>query len=51
MANATPIGLQRSLGMMVNYVYDPTQLETNHEALVNAGRIAASPEVLALRNG
>jgi malonyl-CoA decarboxylase len=48
MANATPIGLQRSLGMMVNYVYDPTQLETNHEALVNAGRIAASAEVRAL---
>lgn len=50
MANATPIGLQRSLGMMVNYVYDPAELETNHEALVNAGRIAASPEVQALRN-
>ena len=51
MANSTPVGLDRSLGMMVNYLYDPAELESNHEALVNAATIAASPEVLALRNG
>ncbi|MEM9034956.1 MAG: malonyl-CoA decarboxylase family protein [Actinomycetota bacterium] len=50
MANSTAVGLDRSLGMMVNYLYDPAELEANHEALVNAATIAASPEVLALRN-
>ncbi|MEM8903532.1 MAG: malonyl-CoA decarboxylase [Actinomycetota bacterium] len=51
MANATPVGLDRSLGMMVNYLYEPDQLETNHEALVNAGQIARSPAVQDLLDG
>ncbi len=48
MANPTAVGLDRSLGMMVNYLYDPEHLETNHEALVNAGQIARSDRVQAL---
>ncbi|MEO1061861.1 MAG: malonyl-CoA decarboxylase [Actinomycetota bacterium] len=51
MANATPVGLERSLGMMVNYVYDPAELEHNHEALVNAGQIAASSGIRRLLVG
>ncbi len=48
MANATSVGLDRSLGMMVNYLYEPDELETNHEALVNAGQIAASERIRRL---
>ncbi len=48
MANTTPVGLDRSLGMMVNYLYEPDHLETNHEALVNAGQIAASERIRRL---
>jgi malonyl-CoA decarboxylase len=34
--------------MMVNYLYDLADIETNHEAYSAHGRIAASPQVLAL---
>ena len=51
MANSTAVGLDRSLGMMVNYLYEPSELETNHEALVNAGQIAASERIRRLVAG
>ena len=44
-ANLSPRGLQESVGMMVNYVYEPKTIEDNHEQFVAAGRVARSSEV------
>ena len=44
-ANLSPRGIQESLGMMVNYVYEPKTIEDNHEQFVAAGRVARSSEV------
>jgi malonyl-CoA decarboxylase len=45
-------GLARSAGLMVNYRYLLGEMEKNHEAYMNEGRIAMSAEVKALaRNG
>jgi len=33
------------MGMMVNYVYEPKMIESNHEQFVTSGRVAYSPEV------
>ena len=38
-------GLRQAHGLMVNYLYDLGQIEKNHEALAEKGRIAASDEV------
>ena len=35
-------GLAQSHGVMVNYRYDPEQVEANHEAFVRDGRIVMS---------
>jgi malonyl-CoA decarboxylase len=43
MADPSPSGLTRSLGLMVNYVYRLDELERNHEAYVRSGRVASSP--------
>jgi malonyl-CoA decarboxylase len=40
-------GLRESLGMMVNYLYEPQAIEANHERFVH-GRIAASRQVTSL---
>lgn len=44
-------GLGQSAGLMVNYRYEPTQIEANHETYRTRGRAVASPEVLALLDG
>jgi malonyl-CoA decarboxylase len=44
-ANLSPRGIQESLGMMVNYLYEPKSIEDNHEQFVTAGRVARSSEV------
>ena len=45
-------GLARSAGLMVNYRYVLGEMEKNHEAYMNEGRIAMSGEIKALaRNG
>ena len=41
-------GLEQSLGLMVNYLYDLDHIEENHEAYANRGEIAASPAVRKL---
>jgi malonyl-CoA decarboxylase len=41
-------GLEQSLGLMVNYLYDLDHIEENHEAYANRGEIAASPQVRKL---
>lgn len=38
-------GLRQSHGLMVNYLYDLGQIEKNHEAFAEKGRIAASDAV------
>jgi malonyl-CoA decarboxylase len=38
-------GMQQSLGMMVNYVYDLGDVERNHESYVNRHFVATSPAV------
>jgi len=42
MGDTSPSGLRRSAGMMVNYVYDLSDLERNHEAYAREHRIIAS---------
>ena len=41
-------GLKQSAGIMVNYLYDLDQIETNHEACVENGRVTASRGVRGL---
>jgi malonyl-CoA decarboxylase len=48
LGNTARRGLRESLGIMVNYLYDPGTIEANHEAFINTGRVARSAEVDAL---
>jgi malonyl-CoA decarboxylase len=41
-------GIRQSLGLMVNYAYQPARIERNHEQYVKQGRFAMSDEVRAL---
>jgi malonyl-CoA decarboxylase len=47
LGNVAPRGIQESYGIMVNYLYDPEQIEANHEAFVR-GAIVRSAVVDAL---
>ena len=47
LGDVSPNGLRQSHGLMVNYLYDLGQIEKNHEALAEKGRIAASDAVRA----
>jgi malonyl-CoA decarboxylase len=44
-ANESPRGIEESLGMMVNYLYQPDMIEANHEQFATSGRVAYSAEV------
>ena len=44
----SPAGLRQSIGVMVNYLYDPDQIEANHEAFANRNVVAASSAVKKL---
>ena len=44
-ADASTKGLAQSFGMMVNYVYDLSMVERNHEEYVNKHRVVCSPAV------
>lgn len=48
LGDPSPKGLAESWGLMVNYLYDPRQIERNHEAYVNKGEVAASGAVRRL---
>ncbi len=48
LGNAADRGLAESYGMMVNYLYDLTSIEANHEAFVRDNIIARSAAVDAL---
>jgi len=41
-------GMRQSHGLLVNYVYDDTQINANHEAYVHEGIVAHGPEIAAL---
>jgi malonyl-CoA decarboxylase len=45
MGDASAAGIKQSGGMMANYVYDPGELEKNHEAYIRAGTVCASGRV------
>jgi malonyl-CoA decarboxylase len=47
LGNVAPRGIRESHGIMVNYLYDPEQIEANHEAFVR-GAIVRSSAVGAL---
>ena len=49
--DASPAGKRQSLGVMVNYLYDPDDIEANHEAFANRGAVAASSGVRKLAAG
>ena len=45
LGNPSPKGMQRSLGTMVNYVYDLNRVEENHEAYVRNHKVICSAAV------
>ena len=47
-ADLSPNGLVQSHGVMVNYVYDLTEIEANHFALNELGTVATSKAVALL---
>jgi len=48
LADVSDKGLRQSFGMMVNYLYDPDEIEANVEAFARETQIAASPTVRRL---
>jgi malonyl-CoA decarboxylase len=48
LGDRSPKGLQQSAGMMVNYLYRLGDIEANHEAYRDEGRVAASSAVRGL---
>ena len=42
-ADCSAKGVRQSSGLMVNYLYDPPRLETNHEAFVNGVVMRSGP--------
>ncbi|HEV2335558.1 MAG TPA: malonyl-CoA decarboxylase family protein [Stellaceae bacterium] len=51
LGDVSPKGLQQSAGIMVNYLYRLGDIEANHEAYRDAGRVAASSAVRSLARG
>jgi malonyl-CoA decarboxylase len=47
-ADRSAKGQAESLGLMVNYLYDPATIETNHEAFASDGTVAVSTAVRRL---
>jgi malonyl-CoA decarboxylase len=50
-ADNSPRGLAQSAGIMVNYLYQLDEVERNHEAYVNEGKITVSRRVESLARG
>jgi len=50
-ADSSPRGLAQSAGIMVNYLYELDEVERNHEAYINEGKITASRRVETLARG
>jgi len=47
-ANPSARGIVESLGMMVNYLYDPATIESNHEQFAKMGKVEHSREIAEL---
>ncbi|MEH6584317.1 MAG: malonyl-CoA decarboxylase [Halioglobus sp.] len=47
-ADLSPKGREQSAGIMVNYLYDLTKIEVNHEAYFDKGKVSASRAVSRL---
>jgi malonyl-CoA decarboxylase len=47
-ANSALAGQEQSFGLMVNYLYQASEIEKNHENYIGAGKIAASGNVRRL---
>jgi len=47
MGNKSVHGMEESCGIMVNYLYDPKQIESNHEVYVQKGELSVSKNVKA----
>ena len=45
LGDTSPKGLSQAHGLMVNYLYDLTNIERNHEAFAEKGQVVASPSV------
>jgi malonyl-CoA decarboxylase len=50
-ADVSVTGMKRSWGMMVNYIYEPKEIEKNHERYFQAGEVAMSSRVRKLARG
>jgi len=48
LADPTPKGLEQSHGLMVNYLYERSEIEANHEAYAHDGTVVAAPGVSRL---
>ena len=48
LGDVSPRGMASALGFMVNYLYDPAEIEKNHEAFAQSGALAASHAVKKL---
>jgi len=44
-------GLGQSAGIMINYLYDPEEIEDNHENYSAKGAVTASSDLLSIRKG
>jgi malonyl-CoA decarboxylase len=48
LADTSPKGLRQSAGVMVSYLYDLADIESNHERFVRNGRVVTSREIRRL---
>lgn len=48
LGDTSPKGLKQAAGLMVNYIYDLSQIEKNHEAFAELDQVVASKEVKQL---
>jgi len=51
LADTSPKGMRESAGIMVNYLYDPREIERYHEAYRVQGKVATSPELRRVLRG
>ncbi|MGY3620415.1 hypothetical protein ACVJGD_006611 [Bradyrhizobium sp. USDA 10063] len=51
LGNAELRAIQKSFGIVVNYLYDHYSIENSHEAFVRGGTMVRSPDADALMQG
>ena len=45
MGDASPQGMKQSAGLMANYVYEPDDLQKNHETYARSGAVVAARRI------